>query len=518
MDCQNCGRELPGRRRKWCSDSCRKEASRKRTKRTKRTENEVFGSREPAYRSAPPYSVSKGSEAVKLAESLGLTLDPWQRDFLEAAMGQDDAGAWVADEAALVVPRQNGKTVALLVRALWGALEGGERLILWTAHEFKTSREAFELLKQLVELPEFEETYGKPTVSVSHGKEGVTFQNGARILFIARTRTSGRGFSPDFVIIDESFELNALALAALKPALAAGKSPSMWYASSAPHPTSTVLRQICLRGRAGEADRLTYFEWCAAETVDPSAVSAWLAANPGIGYRITLNHVASELAAFEAEPEHFLRERLGIWYEAAFPSVFDARLWASLADLSPPSPSGVKVIAVDVDPDRKRAVIAAAGDLGDGRVLVEILDDRKQVAWVVDRVVDLVAEHDPHAILVDSAGQSGTLIAPMQRAGVDVRRTTGPEMVAAAGQFYDAVLEGRLVHMDQPELNAAVEGARQRQLGDVGWAWGRRSSAVNVSPLVAASLAVFGVNSTDSKSWEPLFAWVGEDGVVSGSW
>ncbi len=31
-----------------------------------------------------------------------------------------------------------------------------------------------------------------PKVSVSHGKEGVEFANGARILFIARSRTNGR--------------------------------------------------------------------------------------------------------------------------------------------------------------------------------------------------------------------------------------------------------------------------------------------------------------------------------------
>ena len=69
---------------------------------------------------------------------------------------------------------------------------------------------------------------------------------------------------------------------------------------------------------------------------------------------------------------------------------------------------------------------------------------------------------------------------------------TAPEMVAACGAFYDAVMEARVVHFAQAPLTAAVEGAKQRNLGD-GWAWGRRTSAVNVSPLVAASLAVYGV-------------------------
>ena len=92
-----------------------------------------------------------------------------------------------------VVPRQNGN------RALWGALCGGERLILFTAHEFKTCREAFLTLKSWCDHPAMDE-HG-PKVSVSHGKKGVEFANGARILFIARSRTSGRGFSPDLIIL-----------------------------------------------------------------------------------------------------------------------------------------------------------------------------------------------------------------------------------------------------------------------------------------------------------------------------
>ena len=49
-------------------------------------------------------------------------------------------------------------------------------------------------------------------------------------------------------------------------------------------------------------------------------------------------------------------------------------------------------------------------------------------------------------------------------------------MVVACGQFFDAVVEGRLVHMKQAELDGAIEGAKQRTLGD-GWAWARRGNA-----------------------------------------
>ena len=45
---------------------------------------------------------------------------------------------------------------------------------------------------------------------------------------------------------------------------------------------------------------------------------------------------------------------------------------------------------------------------------------------------------------------------------------------------------GELRHTDQAVLNAAVAGATRRPYGDA-WAWSRKSSSVDISPLVAAS-------------------------------
>ena len=74
-----------------------------------------------------------------------------------------------------------------------------------------------------------------------------------------------------------------------------------------------------------------------------------------------------------------------------------------------------------------------------------------------------------------------------------VNRITSEAMTNACGEFLDLVRAEQLFHLDDPVLNAAVEGAVQRDLGDA-WAWARRKSANNVSPLVAASLAVYAVS------------------------
>jgi hypothetical protein len=115
-------------------------------------------------------------------------------------MGRDKAGNWVADEVVTVVPRQNGKTVLLLARALWGVLLGDERLVVFSAHQFKTARESFLQLKSWCETPAL--AAYEPVIRTGAGNESVEFPGLGRIQFIARSRTSGRGFSPDCAILE----------------------------------------------------------------------------------------------------------------------------------------------------------------------------------------------------------------------------------------------------------------------------------------------------------------------------
>jgi hypothetical protein len=56
--------------------------------------------------------------------------------------------------------------------------------------------------------------------------------------------------------------------------------------------------------------------------------------------------------------------------------------------------------------------------------------------------------------------------------------------------FYDAVDQDALRHLNTAELNAAIHGAATRPLGDA-WAWSRKSSGTDISPLVACTLALW---------------------------
>ena len=151
--------------------------------------------------------------------------------------------------------------------------------------------------------------------------------------------------------------------------------------------------------------------------------------------------------------------------------------------------SGEVAFAAEISEDRKHCAVVAAGRAEDGRVLVDLAPFYGHPRDAVGKLTALYAKHDPVAVVVDPRSQAGTLLRPLAEAGVLVREPSTAEVVAAHGTFLDLVNDGRLAHLDQPPLTAAVRAAQQRPLAGA-QAWERRV-IVDQSPLVAATLAVW---------------------------
>lgn len=447
------------------------------------------GVQEPRVRCWPSYSSSAGREALDLARSVGLWLDPWQAFVLEHALGERRDGKWSAFEVALVVSRQNGKGAVLEARELAGLFLFGEQLILHSAHEFKTAQEAFRRVLAWVEGRDHLRKRVK-RVRTSHGEEGIELTTGARLRFVARSTGSGRGFSGDCVILDEAYNLGGDAMAALLPTLSARQNPQLWYASSAGMESSEQLLRVHERGVAGESPRLAYFEWSADPSLPLDSREAWAQSNPALGIRISEEFVEAERAALG--DWEFSRERLGYWPESGGVHVIDPAVWAGLADPGS-QPVGGVVFGAAANPEHTRASIAVVGGRADGAYHLEVIDTRDGSAWVPGRLAELVERWvPPVGPLVDPAGPGGAWLTALAELRVEPVLVTGREMAQACGAFYDGAVERRDVrHLNQAPLNAALLGAKQRPMGDV-WVWHRRDSGVDISPVEAGSLALHG--------------------------
>ena len=266
------------------------------------------GDQQPRVCSLPAFDRDdSGRNAVKLAAVAGLQLDPWQRLVLENGLRRRD-GKWAAFEVACIVARQNGKgTVleALELAALF--LFPDVRLILHSAHQFKTAAEAFLRIRSVIEgNPDFERRVSR--IRTAAGAEAIELRDGKRLRFVARSSGSGRGFTSDLIILDEAYELGDQEMAALLPTLSARPDPQVWYTSTAGGPSSVQLGRVRARGVEGADQSLAFMEWSAADDDDPDQAVAH--ANPGLGIRISADYVERERAALS--PEAFERERLSI--------------------------------------------------------------------------------------------------------------------------------------------------------------------------------------------------------------
>jgi hypothetical protein len=447
----------------------------------------------PAFRVRPEAPTSAGREAVELAASAGLFLDPWQEAFLEDALTETAEGRWAAFEVALIVPRQNGKGSVLEALELAGLFLFDEQLILHSAHEFKTAQEAFQRVLSLIQnTPDLERLVQR--VRTSHGEEGIELRTGQRLRFIARSTGSGRGFSGDRVILDEAYNLSENAMRALLPTMAARPNPQLVYTSSAPldRDESAVLRRMCKRARAqarGEAPvSMAYAEYCANRDDDDTDPKVWAGANPGNPHRIPIGHIAREREALDLDG--FRQERLGIWDDSddTGPQVLPAEEWAA-ARVAEAGIDGPPSFALDVSKDRKWAAFGAAGVSTEdpARVAVEVVDSRRGTGWVVDRA-KLLLERWGGELSVAKGSPAASLIPELVTAGVAVDEVSTEDQARACGQLFDAVSAGGVHHRGQDVLEVAVRGAGKRDVGDA-WVWSRRRSAVDIAPLVAVTLA-----------------------------
>jgi hypothetical protein len=212
---------------------------------------------------------------------------------------------------------------------------------------------------------------------------------------------------------------------------------------------------------------------------------------PALGVTIDEAVIAAELERLDLAD--FCRAYLNLW-PGDVPSgwhVTAEAVWRALAAPDGEGMVGRLALAADTTPERAWSSIAAAGRRVDGKSHVEVIAHDRGTAWVVPRLVALVGRHHPCAVVVDATGPAGSLIPPLEAAGIEVTKPSAGDAARAAGAIYDEATNEGLRYAPNPALDAAVAGVEWRQLGDAR-AWSRRSSSTVISPWVACTLAAWG--------------------------
>lgn len=471
------------------------------------------GQQTPRIRIEPERSGTDGTGAAMLMQAYGYKLDEWQQLVLDCWLGKDTAGQYTVTSGGLSVPRQNGKSEALLARCFYGLTVNGER-ILYTAHQMRSVKTMFRrLVNMFTDKKHPEITKAVKQIRYGIGEESIELNNGGSIQFMSRSRQAARGFDGiSLVILDEAAEVTEEQIEAIMAVLSASSTGirQIIYAGTPPYigcsgEVFRRFRQACIVSAGkGENKKNSWHEWGIAgdsiKDIDIADKRLWYEANPALGFRLTEEFTEEEFKTLDALG--FARERLGYWdrpAEAVIELAIDADLWDSCRS-DEEKPDGKTAYGVKFTPDGSEVVLAGAIIPTGGKARITLLaiePTGNGLTWLAEWLNERYKQAS--VVVIDGKNGADVLIDKLKPASGgawvlkdSVIKPSAQQVVTAAQGLVNDLHEGAVTwYSGQDELRESAITATKRPISG-GWGFGGQTSA----PIEAASLALWGCRIT----------------------
>lgn len=458
-------------------------------------------------------------------EVCGVELVPWESWLavhgLEITGDFDTGWAFRFRTLVVLIARQNGKSLFAELLALFFMYVLNSRLVLGTAQNIDTAEEVWDAaIDRAEDNPDLARRIAR--ISRSNGGKSFELSTGERYKIVAATRQGARGKRSDLVIMDELREQrNWDGWSAVSKTMMARPNAMLWGFSNAGDAGSEVLRHLRMTahvdlgdpdGIAAKVldampapetedeepvevdDSLAIFEWSAPPGCSLDDRAGWAQANPSLGYGFMGERALK--SALKTDPEPVFRtECLCQWVEAVVRSPFPDGTWEAGVDTASREADGEELLwGLDVSYDRSRTALAFVGRRADGAWHGEVEAYRTGWDWAL-RLVSRNAAKKPMKIAIQGRGATVSSHIDELRAidGVELVLCEGRDVGAWTGRFFDAVASDDckepLRHIPQPALDYAASIAQTKPMGDGAWAWDRKGSEADISPLVALTMA-----------------------------
>lgn len=442
---------------------------------------------------------------------------PWQQ-YVYDVIGEVDpvTGFRVYREVHETTMRQVGKTTKVRSLKAHRALDCVEpQTLLFAAQDgIEAKNKWLEHAHQIKRSPLGELLNDTQQPTTSNGKEELRWRNQSTERPISSRPSSGHGETLDGGFVTEAFALvDARYEDTMLPAMNTRPDAQLFVESTEGTAESLYWNPLVDEDRERmKADplyqgRIAFFDWSFAPDDDPGDPDTWRRRIPSLGYTLRLEEVqyAYDRATTPAKMRQFLRAFGNIRdLGAAEGEMFGADVWESNADADS-EPKQPLTFVLDITPDRSWSTIGFAGEgnILAGRTAPQPGERRpmrthiglarrdRGTHWFVEYLARKVPEFGADTVYV-AAGSPAVLAVPeLEHAGLNVVIFSRAEIGAACGALYDAVVDGGISYTPgQDALDAAVAGAAWTG-GDIR-TFSRGASAVDISPLYAVALALYG--------------------------
>ncbi len=415
-----------------------------------------------------PYTASIGADAVEIYNRSGRTAQEWQERIIEDIMATNEDDLWVHMKFGWSIPRRNGKSEVLIIRAEYG-VSHGER-VLYTAHRTTTSHNAWEKVIERLSKAGFVEGEDFKTTK-QFGLERIEWLDGEGVInFRTRSSKGGLGEGYDLLIIDEAQEYTSDQESALKYVVTDSKNPQTLMCGTPPTAVSsgTVFLTFRKEVLSGKAEDSGWAEWSVPELCDAHDPELWYETNPSLGTILSERTIRSELGDDKVDDNI---QRLGLWLRYNQKSAISKEEWISYACKEKPKlKAGAKLyFGIKYAKTTANVSLSVAVKTSDNKIFIEAIDCRSVRdgnQWLIDYLRSQKADK----VAIDGAGNQSILEEEMKNAGVKCKAILPKvsEVIEANAVFEKNLFEGVITHSNQPALTQAVANCEHRAIGSGG--------------------------------------------------
>ncbi len=450
-----------------------------------------LGKQTPTLSVVLPYTDSLGPEAIAVYNRSGRTAQPWQELMLEDIMAVNADGLWVHMKFGWSIPRRNGKSEILIMRAMHGVSH--EERVLYTAHRTTTSHNAWEKVIDLLGKSGYKEGEDFKTTK-QFGLERIEWLKGEGVInFRTRSSKGGLGEGYDLLIIDEAQEYTSDQESALKYVVTDSKNPQTLMCGTPPTTVSsgTVFLEYRKATLTGKNEDSGWAEWSVPNLTDAHDPELWYLTNPSLGTILTERKIRSELGDDQVDDNI---QRLGLWLRYNQKSAITKEEWKRFElDAAPKLKEGYRLFFAVKYGKSGNVSLAVAVKTEDDKIFLEAIDCRpirEGNAWIIAYL------RNPHAdtAAIDGAGNQTILVDDMKDAEVKCKPLLPKvsEVVAANALFEQKLFEDQLCHRGQPALTQAATNSEHRAIGSGGgYGYASILEGADISLLESVSLAVW---------------------------
>lgn len=407
-----------------------------------------------------PYTESKGKEAIDIYNKTSRSAREWQEILTYDILAVNNEGLWTHTKFGYEIPRRNGKGEIIVIRELYGLLNG-ER-ILHTAHRTTTSHSAWERLCMLLDEASIDYKATKQM-----GLETIRLEDGGYCNFRTRSSKGGLGEGYDTLIIDEAQEYTIDQESALKYIVTDSMNPQTLFCGTPPTAVSSGTVFMKMRDTAiqGLSKNTGWAEWSVEFQSDPNDKELWYQTNPSLGLQFTERSIEDEITS---DPIDFNIQRLGLWLRYNQKSAISEKEWNALKVDILPALVGKLYVGIKYAGDGKHVSLSVAVKTETDKIFVETIDcvDVKQGnGWILQ----FLKECDVASIVVDGASGQELLKADMKKERL--KAPTLPkvkDVIAASSTFEDGLFSKKICHNAQPSLTQCVSNCEHRAIGSNG--------------------------------------------------